>query len=360
MAQKTSKKRQQMRHENGFGSIVKLSGNRRKPYAVRITIGWEDGKQVRKYLGYYKSEAEALMALAEYHKNGYDIDLSKMTLGELYDRWIKRIEQKASEGVLKSHRMTYRRFGRLLNVPIVNIKADHLQDWMDGITDLAPATKKRMKSTMIQLWKYAIKNDIVSSNYAEYIEIKGKTEKKGKIFTPEEIQALWDDIDNPTAQWILVLIYSGMRIGELLLLTKDDIHLDKHYAIGGLKSEAGRDRVIPIHNSTLPLVEKMLGNNKYLMRNMWNNQLSYASALEHFKDYMNEKGWKHLPHDARKTAVSIMHSAGIPIETIRIIVGHSAKGVTEAVYLHKTPEELVEEINRVKVDTKPSDATIIL
>jgi integrase len=231
---------------------------------------------------------------------------------------------------------------------------------MDNITDLAPGTKKRMKSTMIQLWKYAIKNDIVSSNYAEYIEIKEKSEKKGKIFTPEEIQELWNDVDNPTAQWILVLIYSGMRIGEMLLLTNEDIYLDKHYAIGGLKSEAGKNRVIPIHNATLPIVEKMLGNNKQLMRNMWGNKLSYASALEHFKEYMTEKGWSHLPHDARKTAVSLMHSAGIPIETIRIIVGHSGKGVTETVYLYKTPEELVEEINRVKIDTKPSEAPITL
>jgi hypothetical protein len=57
-----AKKKQQFRHENGFGSIVKLSGNRRKPFAVRITTGWKDGKQIRKYLGYYKSEAEAAIA----------------------------------------------------------------------------------------------------------------------------------------------------------------------------------------------------------------------------------------------------------------------------------------------------------
>lgn len=37
-----------MIHQNGFGSIVKLIGARRKPYAVRITVGWKDGKQVRK------------------------------------------------------------------------------------------------------------------------------------------------------------------------------------------------------------------------------------------------------------------------------------------------------------------------
>lgn len=337
-----------MRAENGFGSVIKLSGNRRKPYTVRITTGWKDGKQVRKYLGFYKSQPEALLALAEYHKGEYDIDLSKLTLAEVYDKWIKRIEPNVSKNVLNSHNMARMRFERMGNIPIVKLKADHLQDWMDNI-DLSPGSKKRLKSTMIQLWKYAIKNDIVNKNYAESIEIHEKVEKSGKVFTTEEIEQLWNDVDNPVAQWILILMYTGMRIGELLAMTTDTIYLDKHYMVGGLKSEAGTDRVIPLHDKILPLVEKQLGKAKHLMRDEKGRKLNYAKALEQFKMYMKEHKWEHLPHDTRKTAVSMMHSAGIPIEVIRVIVGHSGKGVTERVYLYKTPFELVEFINKIEV-----------
>lgn len=344
-----AKKSKQFRHENGFGSVVKLSGNRRKPYAVRITSGWKDGKQLRKYLGYYKSEAEALLALAEYHKSGYDVDLSKATLGDVYDRWIKRIEAKSSKNVLNSHNMARMRFEKMANVPITKIKTDQLQDWMDNIDDLSAGSKKRLKSTMIQIWKYAISNDIVTNNYAENIEITEKVEKTGKVFTASEIQSLWDDVDNPTAQWILILMYTGMRIGELLELTADKIYLDKQYMIGGFKSEAGTDRVIPLHDAILPLVTKQLGKAKHLLRDEKGRKLSYAKALNQFKMYMLEHKWEHLPHDTRKTAVSMMHSAGIPIETVRVIVGHSGKGVTEKVYLYKTPYELVEAVNKVKV-----------
>ena len=337
-----------MRAENGFGSIVKLSGNRRKPYAVRITVGWKDGKQVRKYLGYYKTQPEALLALAEYHNSGYDVDLSKLTLGEVYDRWIKRIEPKVSKNVLISHNMAYTRFDRMANTPICKLKADHLQDWMDNI-DLSAGSKKRIKSTMIQLWKYAIKNDIVSKNYAETIEITEKTEKTGKIFSKEEIQYLWDNVENPVVQWILILMYTGMRIGELLDITADTIYLDQRYMIGGSKSEAGIDRVIPIHEAIVPLIQQQLGNAKQLMRDEKGRKLSYAKALRQFDDLMLRLKWEHKPHDTRKTATSLMHSAGIPIETVRIIIGHSGKGVTERVYLYKTPYELVEEINKIMV-----------
>lgn len=52
-----------MKMENGYGSIVKLSGNRRKPYGVRITVGWKDNKQQRKYLGYFKTPKELVEAI---------------------------------------------------------------------------------------------------------------------------------------------------------------------------------------------------------------------------------------------------------------------------------------------------------
>lgn len=340
-----------MRHSNGFGSIVcldKTGKKRRKPWAVRITVGWQDGKQIRKYLGFYKTQREALIALADYHKNGYDIDLVDLTLGEVYDRWIKRIELKISKNVLNSHNMARSRFDRMANVPINKLKADQLQDWIDSI-DLKPGTKKRIKSTMIQMYKYAIKNDIITTNYAEHIEITDKVEKSGKVFSEDEIQKLWNNVDDHTAQWILILMYTGMRIGELLLITVDNIHFDQHYMIGGLKSEAGKDRVIPLHDKIIPLVKQQLGKSKHLIRDERGRKMSYAKALVVFKDYMTKLGLEHLPHDTRKTAVSLMHGSGIPIETVRIIVGHSPKGVTESVYLHKTPQELVNDINKVKI-----------
>lgn len=345
-----SRKKQNFRHQNGFGSIVKLSGNRRKPYAVRVTTGWKDGKQIRKYLGYYDSQAKALVALAEYHEGGYDIELSKLTLGEVYDRWIARIEHKTSKNTINSHNMARMRFGNMANVPISKLKADHLQDWMDSI-ELKPSSKIRLKSTMNQLFNYAIKNSIIKTNYAQYIEIDEKIEKTGKIFTTEEIATLWENKDDPTTRWVLILIYTGMRIGELLQMTSSTMFLSSSYIVGGLKTEAGKDRVIPIHDAIMPLVQEQLGRAKWLMRNTKGNKLTYQTALRHFDALMEKHGWEHKPHDTRKTAVSLMHGAGIPIETVRIIVGHSGKGVTEQVYLHKTPKELVEAINCIKITT---------
>jgi integrase len=139
-----------------------------------------------------------------------------------------------------------------------------------------------------------------------------------------------------------------MRIGELLDITSDTIYLDEQYMIGGSKTEAGKNRVIPIHDRIKPLIEQNL-TGKHIIASNHGGSLTYQAVVNRFKKVMDELGMNHKIHDARKTAVSLMHSAGIPIETVRMIVGHSGKGVTESVYLYKQPHELVEAVNMVKI-----------
>jgi len=342
-----------MRNENGFGSVVcldKTGKKRRKPWAVRITTGWKEGKQQRKYLGYYKTQADALVALAEYHKNHVDLDLSKLTLEETYHRWIARIEKKASKSVLDNHKMCYLRFGNLAKKQIKDIKTAHLQDWMDDIP-LKPGTKGKMKSTMSQLFEYAVTNDIISKNYAKSIEISEKIEKSGAIFTKEEVKLLWEHADLEAVQDVLILIYTGMRISELIELDVKNVNLEERYMIGGMKSEAGTDRVIPIHQCILPFIKERMNRGNHLIYSRKTNKISYSGAKYRFETLMNHLGiqTKHTIHDTRKTAISIMHSAGIPMEVIRIIAGHSGKGVTEKIYLFKEPSELVQFIDTITV-----------
>ena len=341
-----------MRNENGFGSIVcldKTGKKRRKPWAVRITTGWKDGKQVRKYLGYYKTQTEALVALAEYHKNGVDVDLSKLTLDEIWERWLVKTEKKnLSESAMKTHKVAYKNLGKLLKMPIKDIKAAHLQAWMDDL-DVKPGTKGKFKSTVSQLFEYALQNDIVTKNYAKFIEITEKVEQTGAVFTENEIKLLWENVDNDVAQQLLILIYTGMRIGEMLAVNREHINFEEGYIIGGSKTEAGKDRVIPLHDKIIPLVKNQLKDNRWLVQSNRGVAMSYSNASKTFNHFFDKFNFKHKIHDTRKTAVSLMHTSGIPMETIRVIVGHSGKGVTEKVYLYKEPKELVEVINTMEI-----------
>jgi integrase len=287
------------------------------------------------------------MALAEYHKNGVDLDVTKLTLGEVFDQWIKRKELTISESAVRIHYMAHQRFGAMLDKPMKDIKKVHLQKWLDDI-ELKPASKGKIRSTVYQLFEYALAYDIIQKNYAKDLEITEKIEKTGSVFTEDEIKLLWENKDDQMAQYTLILIYTGLRIGELLAMKGDTIYLDKGYMIGGSKTEAGKDRVIPLHDKIIPLVEQNLQNN-YLVYSNRGGAFTYSGIKPRFKKLMDELNMNHKIHDTRKTAVSIMHSAGIPMETVRMIVGHSAKGITESVYLYKEPQELVDAVNTIEI-----------
>lgn len=331
--------------------LDKTGKKRRKPWAVRITTGWEDGKQQRKYLGYYRTKKEALLALAEYHKGGYNVDLTNITFKEVFDKWYEGVKQKnLSDSAMRSYKLVGTKLGKLGDMPMKDIKVDHLQQWMNSL-DLKASTKGKIKSTVTMVFNYALANDIVTKNYNATVIVTGKTtEKVGAIFTDEEIALLWKNKDNEYVKQLLVLTYTGMRVGEMLAVKREDINFEEGYIIGGSKTEAGKDRVIPLHRIIIPIVKDLLGDNEWLVRSKNPKRpSSYTNVTRHYKEFFDANGITHKSHDCRKTAVSIMHASGIQMEVIRIIIGHSGKGVTESVYLRKTPAQLVEEVNKIVI-----------
>lgn len=341
-----------MKLQNGAGSIVcldKTGKKRRKPYGVRITLGWKDGKQLRKYIGYYATQQEAIVALAEYHQGSINLDFNNITVNELFDEWQKRIEKKKlSESVMRTHNMAKSRFGALGKKRVKDVRSAHWQTWLDTI-DLKPSTKGKIRSTVQQMLEFAVSNDIVNKNYAKSLDIDGKIEHTGSVFTKEELDVLWDNADDKHVQQLLIMIYTGMRIGEMLAIHRTQIFFSGGYIIGGLKTKAGKDRIIPLHDKIIPLVKQQLGDNTWLIQSNRGTAMSYQNASVNYEKIFKKYGMKHKPHDCRKTAVSIMHSAGIPMEVIRMIVGHSGKGVTERVYMYKTPQELVDYVNTISI-----------
>ena len=52
----------------------------------------------------------------------------------------------------------------------------------------------------------------------------------------------------------LIMLYTSMRSGEIRNIKKENIFLDENYMIGGIKTEAVKDRIIPIHPKIKDLI----------------------------------------------------------------------------------------------------------
>ena len=114
---------------------------------------------------------------------------------------------------------------------------------------------------------------------------------------------------------------------------------------GGLKTKAGKNRVIPISKSILPFIKRRLGN-EYLITNHAGEQMKYWNYYEEkWKKIMEQLQMEHKPHDARHTFASLMDSAGANKLCIKRIMGHASKDITDKVYTHKDIQELREAID---------------
>lgn len=310
-----------MKLPNGFGTVYRLSGNRRRPFVVKKTV---DGKQ--KAVGYFSSHVEALSFLLKLN------DGQSETFSQCYEKWSKRHFEGLSRSSVSAYISSYRHLSPLHDRPMESLRYDDLQDAIDGI-EAGYATQKKARVLLSQLYKWAMKRDLVSVDYSRFVEIKPHVPVHVKRpFTVREINRLWKAADDPDVQAVLILIYTGLRVGELLALRPANIKIRERYLdIKHSKTQAGIRRV-PIAKKILPFLEAL--------KNTGGNSMPYDGFRRRFDAVMKIHGMHHTPHECRHTCASMLDSTGASDTACQMILGHARKGVTKAVYTHKTLSEL--------------------
>ena len=152
-----------MKLPNGYGSVTRMGRRRRNQYAARVTVGWtDDGKQIKKYLGFFPTRQEALNALANYNQNPFDV-----------------VYAAAYKNLAPPHEMIFSR-----------IRKRHIQTVIDECP-LKVQAKAHMKTVCTQMFKCAIDMEIVTTNFAELVELPTREDSEiHKPFTGEELSTL--------------------------------------------------------------------------------------------------------------------------------------------------------------------------
>lgn len=337
-----------MKNPNGYGSIYKLSGKRRKPYTVRLTEGWDvsDGRlmQHRITLGYYATRKDAMKALSEYHSKPYSLADAGITLSQLYDRWSEMHYKHISDGTLKTYKAIYKHYSSLYDVTFRDIRTADIQRCVDD-SALQQKGQSIMISIMYQLFEFAIQNDLCDKNYAKFCRTTENTKSLERLpFTEDEICELKKIADTvPYADTVLMLIYTGWRVQEFLNLRREDIDLDAETMTGGLKTKSGKNRIVPIHPVIMPYVVRALNAGDGLT-----DTTSYWIYRQHFDAVCKLLGTEHTPHDTRHTFATRADQYGMNHIVTKRILGHSTKDITEKIYTHKYLDDLKKEIRKVE------------
>jgi len=336
------------RKPNGYGTIKEYTDGRKKKYAV-IVYGYKDGKPHQFVKGFYQYKYEAENARSELFKNKDLIDKSKYayTFEDVYYKFLK---DKINRGISKDPEGTYRPAFRAVafmhNIRFSKITKEDLYDALEK-----SGKNKPMLKVIINLfhgmYKYALSEYIVYKDVSGNIVI-GKHSPLNKNpnriirtpFSKEEIQIIFNDnINTEMRDIIKVLLYTGLRIRELLTLTKDSITINSESIL--IKEEYSKtdcsNREIPIHPEIINIImdkyNKCINDNETLFKNIKGEPFKYSNFKNSYWDqYMKLLNMKHNPHDTRHTFSSNWTECELDFLVGEIIMGHSLTGDAKFIY----------------------------
>lgn len=341
-----------MRQPNGYGCVTKLSGKRRKPWIVKRTAGTDEetGKQIIEVIGYYESRKDAIKALSDYNHDPYDVALRKSTFSQVYEMLVEQRFPKMGTSLKEQHRAAYKRCKDLYKLPYAELRQFHFQKVIDDC-DKGQATQACIKNFFRTMDKYAYDMEIISKMRSVNLTT-GKKESTivRELWTHEEIMKLWELQGQPYIDQTLFMLYTGCRLSEMLTMKCADVELEKGIMRGGAKTEAGKNRVIPIHSKIRPLVERNLSEEEYLFpyprRDVEDPDRSAARAFNlKWQKAMKDYGFNHKTHECRHTFRTKLD--GQNKVCIDLIMGHKTPDVGERVYTHKTIDELKQTIEKL-------------
>lgn len=343
----------------GTGTIRKLP-NRRKPFAAYLPHSMGE-----KYIGSFTTYSEASAALSAEIAQRPSSQRAEWTVGDFYNYYIASSDfAKLTKSAQNTAFAAWKYCQSAAGVRMRDAKAHTWQACVDSAVEQgrSRSTCEKIRNLASQLCKEAMKDDVINKNYASLVSVSDGADKKVKdVFTQAEIDVLRAHDEDPRVKFILILIYTGMRINELLELPCDSVH--EAYIVGGKKTTAGKNRIIPIlpeisphidffnrgdglliHNDEKPVSEKFA-------RNKW----FYGALVELgilSADEIPPNGTPRLtPHCTRHTFATLARQAGIKPDVLTRIIGHTDYSMTDEVYIDMQADFLLAEMRKMSSDS---------
>lgn len=362
------KKTRKQKLPNGFGSIVKRTRNGKDEYRVYAPAVYDP--KIKDYyqepLGKVDSYNDGYKLLLDYHDNPKKIENKDITFGFICEKALELAEKnfkdnKMSKSNYSNLKVANNRVqeNKIAKSYVLELRKIDLQAFLDELT-LGYTSKNYIINITNRAFEYTNDYyDIRVNIDTDKLDI-GKKEKsnKYKVIETEDIQLIYDWDDSLIKDIIWLSLYTGLRPNEILKIENKNIFIEDRYMIGGSKTDAGKNRVIPIHKDILDIVKKYYNpSKKYFLANLSNDKpISIKTYEKGFKELMevlklDNKGY--YPYCTRHTFATIADECGFDPTILKLILGHSLAGdVTNSVYIHKKKELIIKEIDKLNFNIK--------
>lgn len=358
-------------------------------YQRSISVGRQaDGKPIRKTI-YAKTQKELEAKVAEYQekiKRGMLPVDEKVTFGEMAEILCRDNKPTISEGVRKQYfSICKKHLGDLQNIRLQDLRAIHLQTIINSLAQNGYGTRTltHIKQVACQVIRLAEDSDIVGRNVFSRVKIPAIEATKRQPLTEKQIElAKATYKDHRMGMPVMLMLYAGLRRGELMALTWRDIDFENQIIhvreaiafesnnVGHRKTPktAAGKRDVPILAPLLPILQEAKQEaTSFLvcpaaeggeMTNMawrcaWRSYMHYLNICAGGRDASRSRPKvvamePFTAHQLRHTFITLCHEAGVDPKVTQEIVGHADISTTLNIYTHLTKakkEEAIQTLN---------------
>lgn len=338
-------KRKALKRPNGAGTVYKLQGRRKRP--------WVASKN-KVIVGYFERKTDAFAALERLTGKSVT-ERYNMTFAEVFSEWKEEHYKEIGRQGIRSYDNAYNVFEPLHERKFRDLRTADFQRVIDPHMSKSHSTVSKYKQLITQMSTWAVREEICTTNFGRFVRLPENIKKEKDIFTEEDIQKLEED-GSDAAKVVLMLLSTGMRIGELFNLPVANYR--ENYVIGGEKTEAGRNRVIPIRPEGRRYFAEMAARaeDDLLISGYSGQKVAGNFRKRDYYPLLDRLGIpKKTPHATRHTYTSRAVKEGLAPEMLQKILGHADYSTTANIYTHIDAETLVDAVTNALLTNAESD-----
>ena len=307
-----------MKRGNGQGCAIKTG----KTYRA-VLNHYEDGKRYQKTKRGFKTRKAALEWCAA--NNEWATYAGSPTFADVYREWSASHFPTISDKRQQQYKHVYDVAISLHDKLMRDLGVRHYQAIINAQKNTYD-TRKMYRQVFSMMSDYAIRAGYIATNYAKLCELPPESKPIKRAFTEAEIakmEKLYATTKDLAAGAALIMIYTGMRWGEISTISPTNIFIDDGYLIGGIKTDAGKHGEIMLIEHVRPIVQDlMLPVNRI-------GKLSSEGFRKAYNKMQDDLGIpRHTVHECRHTTATILAQKGIQPAVITEIMRHTSYAQT--------------------------------
>lgn len=380
--------------------MARMKNAARKDGRVQSKVYIGDGKYKYVYASNNKELQERVTELKTKLGKGIDITAERDTFAYWAEKWLKLKKIQVSYGRYKSYERKINNLDAIAHIPVSKLRVADIQEAIIDIALCNPHTGKptarqtleEIRNTAGQILDFAIENRVIEYNCARAVKIPSEAETNSKEALTDEMQRWVRETPHRAQTAAMIMLYAGLRRGELVPLLWRDIDLSAgtisvnksvefingtpNLKSGGKTKAAMRtvyiprllvDYLKPLAGNPFALVcpsakGKLMSDSAW--KRLWNSYIAelnirygdFGKSIEWNKNKSGDPMKREAPksrfvpekipiiiprftaHSLRHTYITMLYKAGVDVLTAKEQAGHADISTTLSIYTHLDAE----------------------